>query len=141
MRDLLRNSELKKDRKTTASGPVFVLATVEGDIHDIGKNIVNMLLGNHGFNVIDLGKDVPAEKIIDTAVRENAVCIGLSALMTTTMPRMRDVTALLKEKNLEIPVIVGGAAVDASFAGEIGAIYASDAMATVRAAQKIANID
>ena len=133
--------ELKKDRKTTASGPVFVLATVEGDIHDIGKNIVNMLLGNHGFNVIDLGKDVPAEKIIDTAVREKAVCIGLSALMTTTMPRMREVTALLKEKNLEIPVIVGGAAVDASFAGEIGAIYASDAMATVRAAQKIANID
>ena len=133
--------ELKKDRPNAASGPVFVLATVEGDIHDIGKNIVNMLLGNHGFNVIDLGKDVPAEKIVKTAVCENAVCIGLSALMTTTMPRMREVTALLKEKNLEIPVIVGGAAVDASFAGEICAIYASDAMATVRAAQKIANID
>lgn len=132
--------ELKKDRAASAEGPVFVLATVEGDIHDIGKNIVNMLLGNHGFNVIDLGKDVPAEKIIETAVREKAVCIGLSALMTTTMPRMRETMALLNEKGLPFPVIVGGAAVDAAFAGEIGAIYASDAMATVRAAQKIANI-
>jgi 5-methyltetrahydrofolate--homocysteine methyltransferase len=133
--------ELKKDRGNTESGPVFVLATVEGDIHDIGKNILNMLLGNHGFNVIDLGKDVPAEKIVETAVREKAVCIGLSALMTTTMPRMREVIELLKEKELNYPVIVGGAAVDASFAEEISAIYASDAMAAVRAAQKIANID
>ena len=90
---------------------------------------------------IDLGKDVPAAKIVETAVREKAVCIGLSALMTTTMPRMREVIELLKEKELNYPVIVGGAAVDASFAEEISAIYASDAMAAVRAAQKIANID
>ena len=132
--------ELKKDRPDNGTGPVFVLATVEGDIHDIGKNIVNMLLGNHGFNVIDLGKDVPAEKIVDTAVQEKAFCIGLSALMTTTMPRMREVVTLLKARNIDLPVIVGGAAVDESFAGEIGAVYAADAMATVRAAQKIAEL-
>ena len=132
--------ELKKDRPDNGTGPVFVLATVEGDIHDIGKNIVNMLLGNHGFNVIDLGKDVPAEKIVDTAVQEKAFCIGLSALMTTTMPRMREVVTLLKARNIDLPVIVGGAAVDENFAGEIGAVYAADAMATVRAAQKIAEL-
>ena len=138
----LLEPELKKDRSSGAeSGPVFVLATVQGDIHDIGKNIVNMLLGNHGFRVIDLGKDVPAEKIVDAAVREKAFCIGLSALMTTTMPRMREVVALLKERGIPLPVIVGGAAVDAGYAAEIGAIYASDAMATVRAAKKIAGME
>lgn len=118
-------------------GPVFVLATVQGDIHDIGKNIVRLLLENHNFNVIDLGKDVPADLIISTAVRENAVCIGLSALMTTTMPKMREVTEQLKAAGSTIPVIVGGAAVDAAFAENIGAIYAEDAMATVRAALNI----
>ena len=133
--------ELKKDRADNAAGPVFVLATVEGDIHDIGKNIVNMLLGNHGFKVIDLGKDVPAQAIIDAAKEHNAVCIGLSALMTTTMPRMREVVELLKENNISLPVIVGGAAVDSGFAEEIGAVYASDAMAAVRAVQNLVNAD
>ena len=130
----------KKQDLNDADARVFVLATVEGDIHDIGKNIVNMLLGNHGFKVIDLGKDVPAAAIVDAAVKEKAFCIGLSALMTTTMPRMREVVELLKERQVDLPVIIGGAAVDAHFAEEIGAIYASDAMATVRAAQKIAGV-
>ena len=137
----LLEPELKKDRSAgNADAPVFVLATVEGDIHDIGKNIVNMLLGNHGFKVIDLGKDVPAGKIVDSAVQNRAVCIGLSALMTTTMPRMRDVMELLNSRKLNIPVIVGGAAVDANYADEIGAVYAADAMATVREAQRIAGV-
>ena len=134
--------KIKASVKTSAEGdkPHVLLATVKGDIHDIGKNIVNMLLGNHGFKVIDLGKDVPAAAIVDAAVKEKAFCIGLSALMTTTMPRMREVVELLKERQVDLPVIIGGAAVDAHFAEEIGAIYASDAMATVRAAQKIAGV-
>ena len=137
----LLEGELKQtDPAAQTDAPVFVLATVEGDIHDIGKNIVNMLLGNHGFRVVDLGKDVPAEKIIEAACREKAVCIGLSALMTTTMPRMREVVELLKERGSELPVIVGGAAVDGDFARDIGAIYAADAMAAVRAAKEIAGI-
>ena len=138
--ELLEPELRKKQDLNDADARVFILATVEGDIHDIGKNIVNMLLGNHGFKVIDLGKDVPAAAIVDAAVKEKAFCIGLSALMTTTMPRMREVVELLKERQVDLPVIVGGAAVDAHFAEEIGAIYASDAMATVRAAQKIAGV-
>ena len=138
----LLEPELKKNRGgEVADGPVFVLATVQGDIHDIGKNIVNMLLGNHGFRVIDLGKDVPAERIVETAVREKAFCIGLSALMTTTMPRMREVVRLREEKKIDLPVIIGGAAVDPDYAEEIGAIYAADAMGTVRAAKKIAGLE
>ncbi len=117
-------------------GPVFVLATVKGDIHDIGKNIVALLLRNHNFQVIDLGKDVPAETIIETAIARNASFIGLSALMTTTMPQMRTVIELARKRGVTVPVIVGGAAVDADFAEEIGAVYAADAMATVRAALK-----
>lgn len=74
------------------------MATVEGDIHDIGKNLVVLMLKNYGYHVIDLGKDVPAETIVDTAMKEDAKVIGLSALMTTTMMRMKDVVELAKEK-------------------------------------------
>jgi len=118
----------------TGDGPVFVLATVKGDIHDIGKNIFAMLLRNHGFRVIDLGKDVPAEVILDTAEKEHAAIVGLSALMTTTMPQMRNVLALMKQRGMKIPVMVGGAAVDEEFAKSIGAIYGADAMTSVRKA-------
>ena len=115
-----------------------IIATVEGDIHDIGKNIVAMLLNNYGFDVIDLGKDVPAATILDTAVRENVSLIGLSALMTTTMVRMRDVIDLARQRGLDhLRFIVGGAVVDQTFADSIGAIYAKDAMDTVRAAQRL----
>lgn len=116
--------------------PTIVLATVEGDIHDIGKNIVSLLLGNHGFEVIDAGKDVPAEKIVDCAVRNNASIIGLSALMTTTMARMEDTIKLLKERSLPIKVIVGGAAVTQDFADAIGADrYCETAVDSVKAAK------
>jgi 5-methyltetrahydrofolate--homocysteine methyltransferase len=115
------------------------MATVEGDIHDIGKNIVTLLLKNHNFKVFDLGKDVKAETIVKCAIDNNAQVIGLSALMTTTMPKMQETLDLLKENNLDIPVIVGGAAVDASYAQSIGAYFGEDAMDTVRIAQKLTN--
>ncbi|MBQ6352321.1 MAG: homocysteine S-methyltransferase family protein, partial [Lentisphaeria bacterium] len=120
-----------------ADGPVFVLATVQGDIHDIGKNIFSLLLRNHGFNVIDLGKDVPAATIAEAARQHHAAIVGLSALMTTTMPRMKEVVELFKAENLDIPIFVGGAAVDATFAESIGAYYGSDAMSSVRLALKV----
>ncbi|MBQ8756376.1 MAG: homocysteine S-methyltransferase family protein [Lentisphaeria bacterium] len=125
---------LLKNDSTGEDGPVFVLATVKGDIHDIGKNIVALLLRNYHFNVLDLGKDVPAETIVETALKNNAAFIGLSALMTTTMPQMRVVAELARSKGFTNPIIVGGAAVDEAFAETIGAVYAADAMATVRAA-------
>ncbi len=125
---------LKADTGDAPQGPVFVVATVKGDIHDIGKNIVTLLLKNHHFQVIDLGKDVPAETIIATALQHQATFIGLSALMTTTMPQMRAVADLARSRGVKATIIVGGAAVDETFAESIGALYAADAMATVRLA-------
>ena len=117
--------------------PVIVMATVEGDIHDIGKNIVCLLLGNHGFDVIDAGKDVPAEQIVACALEHKARIIGLSALMTTTMVRMEDTIRLVRERNLPIKVLVGGAAVTQAFADAIGAdAYCEDAVSAVRAAKQ-----
>ena len=118
--------------------PVIVLATVEGDVHDIGKNIVSLMLGNHGFEVVDLGKDVPAAKVVEEAVARNAALIGLSALMTTTMVRMRDTVDLLRERKLDKKVMVGGAVVTDDFARSIGAHYARDAVDAVRLAQTLA---
>ncbi len=117
--------------------PVIIMATVEGDIHDIGKNIVSLLLGNHGFEVIDLGKDVGAEEIVNAAISHNASVIGLSALMTTTMVRMEDTVKMLKEKNIAARVMVGGAVVTSEFAGSIGAHYARDAVGAVRLAKEL----
>ncbi|GAB6038706.1 homocysteine S-methyltransferase family protein [Fundidesulfovibrio butyratiphilus] len=116
----------------------IVLATVEGDIHDIGKNIVALMLRNHGFDVVDLGKDVPAERIVDEAQRLGAKVIGLSALMTTTMVRMEDTVRLLREKNLPQKVMVGGAVVTEAFARAIGAHgHAVDAVDAVRLAKHL----
>lgn len=117
--------------------PKIVLATVEGDIHDIGKNIVSLLLGNHGFEVIDLGKDVKAEAIVQAAMQHKADLIGLSALMTTTMVRMQETVQLVQEKKLAIPVMVGGAVVTQAFADSIGAKYSSDAVDAVKVAQNL----
>ncbi|MDR3358972.1 MAG: homocysteine S-methyltransferase family protein [Desulfovibrio sp.] len=129
---------LLESRRLPKSRPVVVMATVEGDIHDIGKNIVALLLGNHGFEVIDAGKDVPAETIVSCAVRHNAHIIGLSALMTTTMVRMEDTIRLVRERALPISVMVGGAAVTRAFAEAIGAdAYAADAVSAVRAAKNL----
>ena len=116
----------------------IVIATVEGDIHDIGKNLVALMLKNYGYNVIDMGKDVPCEDIVDTAIRENAAIIGLSALMTTTMMRMQDVVELCKEKGCKSKVIIGGACITQSFADEIGADgYSKDAAECVRLVERL----
>ena len=111
----------------------IVIATVEGDIHDIGKNLVALMLKNYGYNVIDLGKDVPAAEIIDKAVEVDADIIGLSALMTTTMMRMDDVVKLAKEKGCRAQIIIGGACINESFKDEINADgYSADAADCVK---------
>lgn len=118
---------LKKDPNEKKLGTI-VLATVSGDIHDIGKNLVVLMLKNYGFNVIDLGKDVSSEKIIEVAQREDADIIGLSALMTTTMIEMKKVIQYKKEAGLRAKVIIGGAVITQSYADEIGADrFAKDA--------------
>jgi 5-methyltetrahydrofolate--homocysteine methyltransferase len=114
-----------------------VLATVKGDIHDIGKSIVKLMLENHGFSVIDLGKDVEPSLIVETALSNQADIIALSALMTTTMPQMQVVCQMLEEKKVFIPVLVGGAIVNAEYAQEIGATYGADATDAVRLALKL----
>ncbi len=117
---------------------IFVIATVEGDIHDIGKNIVKLLLENYGFCVVDLGKDVPPEAIVQKAVELHAPVVGLSALMTTTVPAMEKTVALLKKEAAWCKTIVGGAVLTPEYANKIGAdYYAKDAMETVRIAESI----
>ena len=111
----------------------FVIATVHGDIHDIGKNIVKLILENYGFDVYDLGKDVPAEGVVEMAVKQHAPFVGLSALMTTTVPAMEETIKLLRKEAPWAKVIVGGAVLTQEYADSIGAdYYAKDAMATVR---------
>lgn len=118
--------------------PVVVIATVEGDIHDIGKNLVILMLKNYGFRVIDLGKDVPKEKIIEAAVKYNAKVIALSALMTTTMQQMKHVINYAKEKNVDAKIIIGGAVITQEYADEIGADgYSKDAADAVKLTQRI----
>jgi 5-methyltetrahydrofolate--homocysteine methyltransferase len=124
--------------ETKATGKV-ILATVKGDIHDIGKNIVRMMLENHGFIVIDLGKDVPPEKIIEAAKKEKPNVIALSALLTTTMVEMGVVKDELKQAGLDIPLLVGGAVVTQGYADRIGATYSLDAVGAVALAKKIAS--
>lgn len=118
--------------------PVVVIATVEGDIHDIGKNLVALMLKNYGFKVIDLGKDVPKEEIIRAARENNAQIIALSALMTTTMQRMREVIDLAKQEKIDAKVMIGGAVITQDYADEIGADgYSRDAADAVKLAQKL----
>ncbi|MBR4173555.1 MAG: homocysteine S-methyltransferase family protein [Clostridia bacterium] len=115
-----------------------VIATVKGDIHDIGKNIVKLLLENYGFAVTDLGRDVPAEEIVDAAVKKNAKVVGLSALMTTTVPQMEETIKQLRKAAPKCKVIVGGAVLTKEYADAIGADkYAKDAMESVRYAESI----
>ncbi|CFX95025.1 5-methyltetrahydrofolate-homocysteine S-methyltransferase, bacterial [Syntrophomonas zehnderi OL-4] len=120
---------------------VIVLATVEGDIHDIGKNIVAVLLENYGFKVVDLGKDVPTAVILERAAQEDADIIGLSALMTTTMPRMQEIVDGVKERGLRARVMVGGAVLNQEYADQIGAdAYSEDARSAVLTAQRLLGI-
>ena len=122
----------------TDEKPVIVIATVEGDIHDIGKNLVALMLKNYGYQVYDLGKDVPAEKIIAAAEEYGASIIALSALMTTTMMRMKDTIRLRNEKKMDVRVVIGGAVTTQSFADEIGADgYSKDAAEAVKLVQSL----
>ncbi len=121
----------------------IVIGTVYGDLHDIGKNLVSIMLRGAGFDVIDLGNNVPAEKFIETAINYKASIIGLSALLTTTMQNMSKVIQILKEKKLygNIKVIIGGAAVNNKFAKEIGAdAYGYDAFNAVEIVKRILNL-
>ena len=115
-----------------------ILATVKGDIHDIGKNIVKVLLENYGYQVIDLGKDVDPQVIVDAALKDDIKVVGLSALMTTTVGSMEDTIRLLRERKKDALVVVGGAVLNEEYAGRIGADqYAKDAMATVHFADRV----
>lgn len=127
---------LQKNQGDTSQNPVIVIATVKGDIHDIGKNLVALMLKNYGFRVIDLGKDVPRELIVETAMKENAEIIALSALMTTTMTEMKQVIAYAKQQGCKAKVMIGGAVITQSYADEIGAEgYSKDASEAVRVAK------
>ena len=122
--------------------PTVVIATVEGDIHDIGKNLVALMLKNYGFKVIDLGKDVPKEKIIEAARTHHAQVIALSALMTTTMQQMKHVINYAKENRVDCKIIVGGAVITQEYADEIGADgYSKDAADAVKLTKRILQID
>ncbi len=122
------------------SGMAVVLATVKGDIHDIGKNIVKLLMANYGFSVIDLGKDVAAEDVLLATLEHKALLVCLSALMTTTVPAMRETVALLHKEAPFCRVMVGGAVLTKAVADEIGAdAYAKDAMEAVRYAEGLKN--
>ena len=121
-----------------AALPTIVIATVKGDIHDIGKNLVALMLKNHGFHVIDLGKDVPRETIVEAAMEHHASIIALSALMTTTMQEMRHVIAYAREQGCKARVIIGGAVITQDYADEIGADgYSADAAGAVRLTREI----
>ncbi len=129
---------LLKEEGEDSSMPTIVIATVKGDIHDIGKNLVALMLKNHGFSVIDLGKDVPREEIIRAAKENKARIIALSALMTTTMQEMKNVIELAKQEGLDAKVMIGGAVITQEYADEIGADgYSRDAADAVKLAQKL----
>lgn len=123
---------------TKAGGPKAILATVYGDVHDIGKNIVKVIMENYNFDVIDLGKDVAPEAVVAAVRKSGARIVGLSALMTTTVASMKDTIALLRRECPEVRIIVGGAVLTPDLSKYVGAdVYARDAMETVRAAEQI----
>ena len=131
-----------KQNRSDVSGPVVVIATVKGDVHDIGKNLVAMMMSNYGFDVHDLGKDVDKTTIIDAALEYNAQIICLSALMTTTMQYMKEVVELANEKCPDAKVIIGGAATTQSYADEIGAAgYSEDAVGAVALVKRLLKLE
>ncbi len=130
--------KMSADKSASEEKCKFVIATVKGDIHDIGKNIVKLLLENYGFDVIDLGKDVPPETVVSAVLESGALIVGLSALMTTTVPSMEETIKLLKIKAPECKIVVGGAVLTEEYAAKIGADkYSADAMETVRYAENL----
>lgn len=126
------------EKRSGESLGTIVIATVEHDIHDIGKNLVALMLKNYGYRVIDLGKDVPADVIIEAAKKENADIIGLSALMTTTMMEMKKVVEMVHEEKMDVQVVIGGAVITQGFADEIGADgYSKDAQDAVELVKRL----
>ena len=126
-----------------ASLGTVVIGTMKGDLHDIGKNLVGIMLKGAGFEVVDLGADVSPERFVDTAVTEGASVVGLSALLTTTMTGMRDVVELIRERGLQerIKVVIGGAPVSKDFASVIGAdAYGYDAAHAVEVVKRLAGV-
>lgn len=135
--DVIKRTIAEKGGEAESRGRV-VLATVKGDIHDIGKNIVKTLLENYGFEVIDLGKDVDHQAVVDAAIKYDVRLVGLSALMTTTLKSMETTIALLRENNVDCRIVVGGAVLTPEYAEKIGAdFYAKDAKETVDIAKKV----
>jgi len=135
--ELLRPHFIKDEIPTPGK---IVIGTVKGDLHDLGKNLVGIILKGAGFEVIDLGKDVPPEKFIETAIDKSANLIGMSALLTTTLPVMQEVIHLLKQNKLngEIKTIIGGAPVSKEYAEKIGAdAFAFDASNSVIVAKRL----
>jgi 5-methyltetrahydrofolate--homocysteine methyltransferase len=117
---------------------IVVLATVKGDVHDIGKNLVKVLMENYGYTVIDLGKDVPPETVADSAEKSGAKLVGLSALMTTTLASMEATIKLIHERGIDCKIVVGGAVLTAEYAEKIGAdYYAKDAKQSVDIARMV----
>ncbi len=127
---------IRRDTDEAGIG-VIILATVKGDIHDIGKNIIALMLRNHGYKIIDLGKDVQAEVIIEAIKKTKPDVVGLSALMTTTMVNMKEIVDLAKGEGFSCPFIVGGAVVTKAFAASIGASYAKDGVEAVRVVEQL----
>ena len=137
--EVIKKSLQSAGVKNEPKGKV-IIATVKGDIHDIGKNIVKVLLENYSFDVIDLGKDVPPEVVVETAIKENVHLVGLSALMTTTVVSMEDTIKALRVANVDCSVVVGGAVLNQEYADMIGAdFYGKDAMQSVYYAEEVFN--
>ena len=135
----IKKAVVSKGESSESRGTV-VIATVKGDIHDIGKNIVKLLLENYGFSVIDLGKDVAVEAIVGKALEVNARLVALSALMTTTVPAMEETIKAIRKSLPECKVMVGGAVLTEDYAAKVGADkYGKDAMEAVRYAETVFN--
>ena len=138
--EVLKEEMRKKGSRVKSSGKI-VMATVHGDVHEIGKNIVITMLENSGFEVVDLGTNVPPEKVVEAAKKEKADIVGLSALMTTTLPAMEETIKAIREAGLGLPVIVGGAVVTPEYASSIGGIYGGDAQEAVKIVKKLLKLE
>jgi len=135
--EVIKQSILSKGNESVSKGKI-ILATVKGDIHDIGKNIVKVILENYGYQVIDLGKDVSEKTVVETAVKEDVKLVGLSALMTTTVESMKNTIEAIRQSGHECKIVVGGAVLTPDYAKEIGAdYYAKDAKQAVDTAKEV----
>ena len=138
--DVLKARLAQKSESSLSRGKILI-ATVRGDIHDIGKNIVRVVLENYGYTVLDLGRDVPPEKIVETALQEKIRLVGLSALMTTTLPAMEETIRLLRASGSNCRIMVGGAVLTPDYALRIGAdYYARDAKCAADIAREVFDI-